>query len=284
MLVTNLELQNNAKSGGYAVGAFNTNNLETTKSILKAAKEKQSPVMFAVTPSAMEYAGVENLAAMVQIAAKEIPNIPVSLHMDHGLTIKDVVTALRAGFSSIMIDGSKRPYEENVAITKQTVELAHSVGVSVEGELGKLVGIEDQVTVTEKEAAMTKPDEAEDFVKRTGIDALAVAIGNAHGWYKGKPELDFERLKEIREAVNVPLVLHGASGIPAEDIKKAVSIGITKINIDTEIRDAFKRGVCSFIEENPDIFDPRKILKPALEKMTEIVATKIELFGSEGKI
>jgi fructose-bisphosphate aldolase class II len=283
MLVNNLELQNKAKSGGYAVGAFNTNNLEITKSILDAVKETQSPVMFAVSPSAMEYAGAENLAALVRIASDEIPLIPVSLHLDHGLTIEDVMIALRSGFSSVMIDGSKKPYEENIALTKQVVELAHSIGVSVEAELGKLVGVEDRVTVTEKEAAMTNPDEANDFVKRTGVDTLAVAIGNAHGWYKGKPDLDFDRLKEIREAVDIPLVLHGASGIPGEDIKKAISIGITKINIDTEIRDAFKRGVSSFISENPEIFDPRKILKPAMKNMTEIVKTKIDLFGSKGK-
>lgn len=283
MLITNLELQTEAKAKGYAVGAFNTNNLEITKGILNAARNKRSPVIFAVSPSAIEYAGAKNLSALVRIASEEIYDIPVSLHLDHGLTIKDIMMAISNGFSSVMIDGSKLPFEENISLTKYVVELAHSVGVSVEGELGKLVGIEDRVTVTEKEAAMTKPEEAKEFVKRTGIDALAVAIGNAHGWYKGKPELDFDRLREIREVVDIPLVLHGASGIPGEDIKEAVSIGITKINIDTEIRDAFKRGVCGFIEEHPDVFDPRKILKPAIEKMTEIVESKIDLFGSGGK-
>lgn len=282
MLVTNIELQEKAKEGKYAVGAFNTNNLETTKAILSAVKDKKSPVIFAVTPSAFSYAGAEYISAIVKLAADEVKT-PVSLHLDHGLNIADIMTALRNGFSSVMIDGSKHTIEENIALTKQVTEIAHSIGVSVEGELGKLVGAEDKISVTEKEAAMTVPSEAKRFVEQTGVDTLAVAIGNAHGWYKGKPELDFERLKEIREAVDIPLVLHGASGIPAEDIKKAVSIGITKINIDTEIRDAFKRGVCTFIEENPDIFDPRKILRPAIEKMKEIVETKIDLFGSGGK-
>jgi fructose-bisphosphate aldolase class II len=283
MLVTNLELQTKALEGGYAVGAFNTNNLETTKAIFSAVKSKKSPVIFAATPSAFSYAGADYLSSMVHLAAREV-RAPVSLHLDHGLNLKDIMTALRNGFSSVMIDGSKLPFDENVVLTKKVTEIAHTVGVSVEGELGRLVGTEDRISITEREAAMTNPKDAKTFVAETGIDSLAVSIGNAHGWYKGKPELDFERLKAIRDIVEIPLVLHGASGIPGEDIKKAIPLGITKINIDTEIRDAFKRGVCSFMEEHPEIFDPRKILKPAVLRMQEIVESKIDLFGSAGKL
>lgn len=284
MFRTNSELMTKARAGGYAVGAFNTNNLEITKSIFKAAKDEQAPIILAVSPSAAKYAGIENLVALARIAAQET-GVPVSVHLDHGTEFEHLVQAIRAGFSSIMYDGSKHPYEENVRLTAEAVRLGHAAGISVEGELGRLVGTEDQITVTEREASMTDPDQALDFVERTGIDALAVSIGNAHGWYKGKPELHFDRLKAIKDKIGdkALLVLHGASGIPDEDIKTAISLGVTKINIDTETRDAFKRGVAGFMQENPDVIDPRKILKPAMEEMYKIVSGKIRLFESSGK-
>jgi len=281
---TSSELMEKGRDGGYAIGAFNTNNLEITKSIFKAAKDEQAPIILAVSPSAAKYAGFENLVALARIATQET-GVPVSVHLDHGTEFEHLVQAIRAGFSSIMYDGSKHPYEENVRLTAEAVKLGRAAGISVEGELGRLVGTEDQITVTEREASMTDPDQALDFVERTGIDALAVSIGNAHGWYKGKPELHFDRLKAIRDKVGdkALLVLHGASGIPDEDIKTAISLGVTKINIDTETRDAFKRGVEGFIQENPDVIDPRKILKPAMEEMYKIVSRKIRLFESSGK-
>lgn len=281
---TNTELMTQARDGGYAIGAFNTNNLEITKAIFTAAKQEESPIILAISPSAAKYAGMENLVVMARVAAEET-GVPVSVHLDHGTEWEHLVHAVRAGFSSIMYDGSKHPYEENVRLTAEAVKLGHAAGISVEGELGRLVGTEDQISVSEREASMTDPDQAMDFIERTGIDALAVSIGNAHGWYKGKPQLDFKRLEAIQKKVGdkVLLVLHGASGIPDEDIRTAASFGITKINIDTETRDAFKRGVAQFIQENPDVIDPRKILKPAIEEMVKIVDGKIKLFGSVGK-
>jgi fructose-bisphosphate aldolase class II len=272
-----------ARKGGYAVGAFNSNNLEITKSIFTAAKQEQSPIIFAISPSAAKYAGMENLVAMARIHAEET-GVPVSVHLDHGTELEHIMHAIQAGFSSVMYDGSKLPYEENVRMTKLVAEMGHAIGVSVEGELGRLVGTEGHISVTEREASMTDPEQALDFVERTGIDALAVSIGNAHGWYKGKPQLDFKRLEAIKNRIGdrALLVLHGASGIPDEDIRTAVSLGVTKINIDTEIRDAFKRGIAGFMQANPDVFDPRKLLKPAMEEMNKIVSGKIKLFGSAG--
>ncbi|MHB0977392.1 MAG: class II fructose-1,6-bisphosphate aldolase [Candidatus Aquicultorales bacterium] len=279
------ELLLKAWENGYAIGAFNTNNLEITKAILKAGVEERAPFFFQVSPSAAKYAGIEYISTINAVAEREadVHGIPCALHLDHGLSFDHVMVALKAGFSSVMIDGSKHPLEENIAYTKQVVEAARPLGVSVEAELGRLVGVEDEVSVSEREASMTDPDAAGEFVERTGVDSLAVSIGNAHGWYKGKPQLDFDRLQAIRDVVNVPLVLHGGSGIPDEDITRAISMGIAKINIDTEIRDAFKRGVAGFIQNNPEVFDPRKILKPAMEEMAKIVAGKIRLFGSSGK-
>jgi fructose-bisphosphate aldolase class II len=280
--VTNAGLLERAMAGGYAVGAFNTNNLEITLSIVEAAAAERSPLILAVSPGAMKYAGVAYLAAIARVASEEV-DVPMSLHLDHGTNLEEVRTALDHGFSSVMIDGSALPFEENVSLTREVVEMAHARGASVEGELGRLVGTEDLLSVSEREASMTDPDQAAEFVERTGIDALAVSIGNAHGWYKGEPELDFVRLRRIREKVSVPLVLHGASGIPDEMIREACSIGVDKINIDTEVRDAFRRGVADFLQRNPEIIDPRKILTPAREAMREVVARKMRLFGCAGK-
>ncbi|MCL5291755.1 MAG: class II fructose-1,6-bisphosphate aldolase [Actinobacteria bacterium] len=285
MFRTGGELLQKAWENGYAIGAFNTNNLEITKSIVKAAVNERAPFIFQVSPSAAKYAGIHFLTAINLIGETETSaaGVPCVLHLDHGLAYHDIVGALRAGFSSVMIDGSKHPFEENVTLTMKIVELAHEANVSVEAELGRLVGVEDEISVTEREASMTDPEKAREFVERTGVDSLAVSIGNAHGWYKGKPQLDFDRLKAINEVAGIPLVLHGGSGIPDEDIKKAISLGIAKINIDTEIRDAFKRGVAGFIEQNPDIFDPRKIMTPAMDEMAKVVASKMRLFGSAGR-
>jgi len=281
MLKTNTELLQAAQKGGYAVGAFNTNNLEITHAIMGAAQELRAPVIVATSSGALKYAGIDFLPAIVLTYAHQAP-IPVALHLDHGPNFETVMACIRHGFSSVMIDASKLPFDENVAVTRQVVEAAHAVGVSVEAELGRLVGVEDHVVVSEREAAMTDPDEATDFVRQTGIDALAVAIGNAHGFYKGDPQLDFDRLQTIRDRVDVPLVLHGASGIPDHDIRTAISLGICKINIDTEVRDAFARAVRQTLAEKPKEIDPRKILGPAIQAMQTVVARKIELFGSAG--
>ncbi|MEM1551965.1 MAG: class II fructose-1,6-bisphosphate aldolase [Candidatus Bathyarchaeia archaeon] len=304
MLVTNKELLLKAQKEAYAIGAFNIQNLESLLAVVEAAAEEKSPVIVAVTPSAIKYGGLNYLARLVKTAAETTP-VPMSLHLDHGEDLETVKKCLEAGFTSVMIDGSHLPFEENVALTKRVVDVAHQKGVSVEGELGRLAGVEEK-TVEKREVVLTDPKEAEEFVKRTGVDALAVSIGTSHGAYKfkGEPQLDFERLKQIRERVKVPLVLHGASsvpqwiiekatkygaelsgakGIPEEHIRKAISLGITKINIDTDLRLAFTATVREVLANSPKEFDPRKILGPAKEVMKEVVKAKMRLFGSSGK-
>jgi len=304
MLVTNKEIMSVAAAKGYGVGAFNINNLETVLAIAEATVEEKSPVIVAVTPSAIKYGGLEYLAAIVKVAAKVVPQ-PMSLHLDHGKDVETVVRCVDAGFTSVMIDASHLGFEENVAVTKRVVGVAHSKGVAVEAELGRLAGVEES-TVEERDAVLTDPDAAEEFVRRTGVDALAVAIGTSHGAYKfkGVPKLDFERLKANREKVDVLLVLHGASsvpswiiekatrygaelagakGIPEEHIKKAVSLGVSKVNIDTDLRLAFTGAVREVLANSPKQYDPRKILCTAKEAMKTVVKGKLQLFGSSGK-
>jgi len=304
MLVTNKDLMLPAMQKAYAVGAFNISNLESLLAVVEAAAEEKSPVIVAVTPSSINYAGLAYIAKMVKAAAESAP-VLMSLHLDHGKDVETVSKCIDAGFTSVMIDGSHLKFEENVALTKRVVDLARPKGVSVEAELGKLAGVEES-TVEEKEAVLTDPDAAEEFVERTGVDALAVAIGTSHGAYKfkGEPKLDFERLKLIREKVSTLLVLHGASsvpsqiiekavkygaelggakGIPEEHIQKAISLGITKINIDTDLRLAFTAATREFLVKSPKVFDPRKILGSSKEAMKEVVKGKMRLFGSSGK-
>jgi len=304
MLVTNKDLLLPATKKAYAVGAFNINNLEALMAVVEAAVEEMSPAIVAVTPSAIKYGGLAYLSEIVKTAAKTV-TVPMSLHLDHGENFEIAAKCVDAGFTSVMIDGSFLKFEENVALTKRVVDLAHSKGISVEAELGRLAGVEES-SVEEKEAILTDPDTADGFVERTGVDALAVAIGTSHGAYKFKSEakLDFERLRLIREEVDVPLVLHGASsvpswiiekatkygaelagakGIPEEHIKKAISLGIAKINIDTDLRLAFTATVREVLTNSPKEFDPRKILGPAKDAMKEVVKGKMRLFGSSGK-
>ena len=282
VLVTNKEVMEPAFEAGYAVGAFNINNMEIVHAIVEAAVQERSPVILAASKSAIKYAGIKYLSTLAHIAAEE-SDVPVALHLDHGPDLDTVLACIRAGFTSIMIDGSKMPFEENVAITRKVVEVCHPLGIPVEAELGKLVGVEDDISVTEREASFTDPKDAKRFVEETGCDSLAVSIGNAHGIYKGEPKLDFDRLKEIHEIVDIPLVLHGASGIPDGDIRKATSSGISKINIDTELRLAFRDGVRSVVCES-EVYDPRKFVGAARDAMRDVVIKKIRLFGSSGRV
>jgi len=282
MLVTSKELLLDAQRNGYAVGAFNTNNLEITHAIFRAAEAKRAPILVQISAGAMRYAGVEFLPMIVAKAA-QLATVPVAIHLDHGPSFEVVMQALRAGFTSIMRDASKLPYDQNVAEVRKVVEACHAIGIPVEGEIGRIGGAEEHVVVTDREALMSDPDECVRFVEDTGIDFLAVAIGNAHGFYKGEPKLDFDRLIEIRDKVPVPLVLHGASGIPAEQITMAVERGICKINIDTEIRNAFIRTMQAYTRENPDQIDPRKVLGPCIDAMQAVVEHKIEIFRSAGR-
>jgi fructose-bisphosphate aldolase class II len=304
-LTTNEELLTRARKGGYAVGAFNMNNLEILQAIVSAGEAERSPAIIAVSEGAIQYAGMPYLISMVRTAAAQT-SAPISLHLDHGKDLEVIRSCIDNGFTSVMIDGSEFEFEKNIEVTKKVVEMAKRKGVSVEAELGRLKGIEEKISVSEKEAIFTDPQAAEDFVKRTGVDALAIAIGTSHGAYKfkGEAKLDFERLKEIARKVSIPLVLHGASGVPSavleraerfgaklpgakgipdEAIQKAIGLGISKINIDTDLRLSFVGALREILTTKPDEFDPRKILGPGREAIKQTVQSKMKLFGSSGK-
>ncbi len=305
-LVTNAQIMNKAYKEGYGVGAFNTNNLEITQAIIEAAVEENSPVMITASEGAIKYAGINNLVSIVKALADEV-KVPVSLHLDHGTSVEMAIKCIRAGFTSVMIDASHHPFEENAAMTKEVVSIAHAAGVSVEAELGRLKGIEDNIVVDEKEAFLTDPDEAAKFVELTGVDNLAVAIGTSHGAFKGKgiAKLELDRLKKIKARVPVPLVLHGASGVPKStidelntlgasfkdtggvadaDIAEAVKNGVAKINIDTDMRLAFTLALRKTLRDNPNEFDVRKLIGPSRSAMKEVAKSKMRLFGSSGKV
>lgn len=277
--MTGKEILLDAQKNGYAVGAFNVNNMEGIQAIIGAAEELNSPVIIQASQGGLKYAGVEYIAALGKLAANS-SKVPVALHLDHGTDFEQVMQCIRNGFSSVMIDGSRFPLDENIAFTKKVVEIAHMVGVSVEAELGKIGGTEDHITVSEKDATFTNPQEAKRFVEETGVDYLAIAVGTAHGVYEGEPKLDFDRIEEIRNIIDIPLVLHGSSGVPEASLKKAISLGVCKINIDTDIRASFARTVKEYLEKNPDQIDPRKILGPATETMKRTIMEKMEIFGS----
>ena len=304
-LTTNKELLTLARKGGYAVGAFNTNNLEILQAIVSAGEAERSPAIIAVSEGAIQYAGMPYLISMVRTAAAQTPS-PISLHLDHGKDLEVIRSCIDNGFTSVMIDGSEFEFEKNIEVTKKVVEMAKRKGVSVEAELGRLKGIEEKISVSEKEAILTDPQAAEDFVKRTEVDALAIAIGTSHGAYKFKAEakLDFERLKDIARKISIPLVLHGASGVPSaileraerfgaklpgakgipdEAIQKAIGLGISKINIDTDLRLSFVGALREILTTKPEEFDPRKILGPGREAIKQTVRSKMKLFGSSGK-
>jgi fructose-bisphosphate aldolase class II len=304
-LRTNKDLLTFAKKGGYAVGAFNINNLEILQAIVSAGEVEKSPAIIAVSEGAIQYAGLAYIVSMARTASDQA-SIPLSLHLDHGKDLEIIRSCIENGFTSVMIDGSHLEFQENVAMTKKVVEMARKKGVSVEAELGRLKGIEDKVSVSEREAILTDPQAAEEFVKKTEVDALAIAIGTSHGAYKfkGEVKLDFERLKEIARRVDIPLVLHGASGVPQsilekaerfgaklpgakgipdDAIRNAVSLGIAKINIDTDLRLSFIGALREVLTNKPEEFDPRKILGPAREAIKQTVQSKMKLFGSSGK-
>lgn len=281
MLVTGKEILDKAHKENYAVGAFNVNNMEILQAVIAAAEETQSPVIIQTSEGAIKYAGIDYLSAMVHLAAKKA-SVPVALHLDHGTTYETIIKCIRNGWTSVMFDGSHFPLPENIEHTKEIVKIAHACGVSVEAELGRLGGIEDNISVDEKDARLTSPDEAVEFVKGTGVDYLAIAIGTAHGKYKGEPKLDFERLQTIKGLLDMPIVLHGASGVPEDSIIKSTKLGVNKINIDTDVRVAFTEGVKSVVTTS-DEFDPRKICGPARDNMKKVVMEKMIMFGSAGK-
>ncbi len=282
-LVSLSEMLADAKKHGYAVGAFNTNNMEIVQAIVAAAEEMEAPVILQASQGAIKYAGLEYIVAMVKAAASQV-SVPVAMHLDHGTSFEQVVGCIRSGFSSVMYDGSKHPFDINVANTQEVVRVAHAVGVTVEGELGKIGGTEDDIHVDEAAAMMTVPEEAVEFVRDSGVDALAIAIGTAHGPYKGEPCLDFDRLEKIGKMVEIPLVLHGASGVPDDAITRCIKLGISKINIDTDLRQSFTAAIRDVLAERPGEIDPRKYIGAGRERLKEVVKTKISLFGTAGKV
>lgn len=311
MLVTLKKILRDASHDGYAVGAFNVNNLEIVRAVIDTAVEEKSPVILQTSEGAIEYAGMEYLVAIINVAARA--PVPVAMHLDHGKNLDTIRAALAAGYSSVMFDGSLLPYKENIATTKKVVGWAKKYHASVEAELGAIKGMEDLINVADKEAFFTDPEQAEYFVDHTHCDALAVSIGTAHGAHKfhGPPMLDIDRLQSIYEKIDVPLVLHGASGIspelvaktrelcdqlddcnrldgangvPDAMIRRAIAHGVRKINIDSDLRIAFTAGLRESIIRHHSEIDPRKLLTRPSQLMREVVRHKIELFGSRGRV
>ena len=283
MILSTREMLLKAQREGYAVPAFNIHNMETLQVVAETAMEMKSPVIIAGTPSTIEdYAGPDYIKAMAEVAANKY-DIPIAIHLDHFEDVEAIKRDIDIGFKSCMIDASKKPFEENISIVKDVVEYAHRYDAVVEAELGKLGGKEDDLVVDEKDAMYTNPDDAAEFVDKTNVDSLAISIGTAHGLYKGEPKLDFERLKEIRSKVSIPLVLHGASDVPDELVKEAISLGICKVNVATDLKIPFADAVKKFFNENSKESDPRKYMTPGKEAMKEIVKHKIEVCGSANR-
>ncbi|MCL2212366.1 MAG: class II fructose-1,6-bisphosphate aldolase [Oscillospiraceae bacterium] len=308
-LVSTKEMFAKAYAGGYAIGAFNVNNMEIIQGITEAAAEEKAPIILQVSSGARNYAKHVYLTKLVEAAIADT-GMPIALHLDHGDTFELCKSCIDGGFTSVMIDGSHHSFEENIALTKKVVEYAHAHGVTVEGELGRLAGIEDDVNVSDEDAVYTDPDEVQEFVERTGVDSLAIAIGTSHGAYKFKPgqnpQLRFDILEEIgRRLPNFPIVLHGASsvvpeyveminknggampdaiGIPEDMLRKAASMAVCKINIDSDLRLAMTASIRQHFASNPDHFDPRQYLKPARENIKNIVRHKlVSVLGCNGK-
>ncbi|MBG9589021.1 tagatose bisphosphate family class II aldolase [Cytobacillus firmus] len=281
-IVNTVEMFQKASEEKYAIPAFNIHNLETFQVVVDTAAELNSPVILASTPGTISYSGGDYLVSMGSAAAERY-EIPIALHLDHFESFEEIKKYIDFGFKSVMIDASHHPFDENVKIVKQVVEYAHEHGVSVEAELGRLGGVEDDLIVDEKDAKFTNPEQAREFIELTGIDSLAVAIGTAHGLYKGEPKIDFERLEDIHSVVNIPLVLHGASDIPDAMVKRTIKLGICKVNIATDLKIPFSNAVKQYFNENPDANDPRKYMTPGKEAMKEVVVEKILMCGSNGK-
>lgn len=280
-LVTSKELLLNAQRGGYAVGAFNVENMEMAQAVIAAAEELRAPVLLQTTPSTLRYAPPAVFATMVRALA-ENATVPVAMHLDHGNSAELAREALAGGYTSIMIDGSPKPFEENIALTSEVVAFCHAAGVSVEAELGCVGGKEDDLE-RGFDDPYTDPSQAVEFVERTGIDSLAVAIGTAHGIYKGEPHLDLDRLSEIRRAVSVPLVLHGTSGVPEDVVSQCIDRGICKVNYATDLRIAYTEGVNAVFAEKPDTFDPKVYGKAGRESVKQYVQGKMRLCRCDGK-
>lgn len=281
MLTTTKELFKKAQKEGYAIGAFNVENMEMVQAVVEAAEELNSPVIMQTTPSTVKYAGLDFYLANVRAAAEK-SSVPVVMHLDHGNSFDLAMQALRTGYTSIMIDGSHENFEENIALSKSVADACRPAGVPVEAELGKVGGKEDDLDGGD-DNPYTDPLEAKEFVKRTGVDSLAVGIGTSHGVYKGEPNVRVDILKSIRDVVDIPLVLHGTSGVPDETVKKCVQNGICKVNYATDLRIAFTKGLKKYLEDNPDTIDPKKYSAAGREEVKKYVMDKIKVVGSVNK-
>lgn len=281
MLVTSKELLLKAQAGGYAVGAFNVENMEMIQAVLEAAEELQSPVIMQTTPSTVKYAGLDYYLAIAKAAAERV-SVPVVMHLDHGNSFDLAMQALRTGYTSIMIDGSHETFEDNIALSKAVTDACHPSNVPVEAELGKVGGKEDDLDGGD-DNPYTNPLEAKEFVERTGIDSLAVGIGTAHGVYKGEPKLQFDILSQIKNIVDIPLVLHGTSGVPDESVKECIKRGICKVNYATDLRIAFTKGVNEVFAENVNTIDPKKYSAVGRKEVKKYVMDKMKVCGSVGK-
>ncbi len=284
-LVSMTDMLKKAVEGKYAVGQFNINNLEFTQAILKAAQEENAPVILGVSEGAARYiGGFKTVVAMVKALMEDYSiTVPVAIHLDHGSSFEKCVEAMYAGFTSVMIDGSHYPLEENIALTKKVVDVAHTLGISVEAELGRIGGEEDDLVVDDASAAYAIPSECDRLVRETSVDCMAPALGSVHGPYKGEPKLGFDRMEEVQKLTGVPLVLHGGTGIPTKDIQRAISLGTAKINVNTENQITSAATVRKVLEENPKMYDPRKYLGPARETIKDTVKGKIREFGSSNQ-
>ena len=280
-LVTSKDLLLDAQKNHYAIGAFNVENREMVQAVIAAAEALSSPVIIQTTPGTLKYADPELYYANVATAAKAA-KVPVVMHLDHGSSFDLAMRCFRAGYTSVMIDGSHDPFEQNIAVTKSVVDACHAAGVPVEAELGKVGGKEDDLDGGEGNG-YTVPSEAAEFVEKTGVDSLAVAIGTAHGVYKGIPKLDLDRISQIRQVVSVPLVLHGTSGVPDDTVRECIARGMCKVNYATDLRIAFSNGVKEYLAANPDVYDPKKYCAKGRELVKQYVMSKILVCGSNGR-
>ena len=280
-LVTSKDLLLDAQKNHYAIGAFNVENMEMVQAVIAAAEALSSPVIIQTTPGTLKYADPELYYANVAAAAKAA-KVPVVMHLDHGSSFDLAMRCFRAGYTSVMIDGSHDPFEQNIAVTKSVVDACHAAGVPVEAELGKVGGKEDDLDGGEGNG-YTVPSEAAEFVEKTGVDSLAVAIGTAHGVYKGIPKLDLDRISQIRQVVSGPLVLHGTSGVPDDTVRECIARGMCKVNYATDLRIAFSNGVKEYLAANPDVYDPKKYCAKGRELVKQYVMSKILVCGSNGR-
>ncbi|MHA7967559.1 class II fructose-1,6-bisphosphate aldolase [Paenibacillus sp. CAU 1782] len=281
-LVSMNELLPKAKANKYAVGQFNMNNLEFAQATVEAAIEENSPFIYGVSEGALKYMGIEFTVAMAKAAADK-SGLPIALHLDHGSSFDVAMKCIRAGFSSVMFDGSHYGLEENIALTKEVVKAARAMGVSVEGELGTIGGVEDDLSVDEADAKMADPAEAIRFYEETGVDCLAIAVGTAHGMYKGEPKIHYDIIQKVADAIPVPIVLHGGSGVPDEAIRLSIQAGVGKINVNTENQVACTNAIREVLLANSEVIDPRKYLTPARSAMKAVIQEKIRLFGSNNQ-